>query len=217
LDAPSRRQRLASIASTLGVPLDARALERLGQYLDLLLRWNQAYNLTAVRDPDEMLDRHIADCLAIVPHLPPGTLADLGSGAGLPGLVVAIAEPERPVFLVESNGKKARFLREVKRALGLSAVTVVEARAEAKHPAQPVAVVTARALAELAELVRLAASWLGGDGVLVAMKSKSAEHELAALPPSWALQRVVDLAVPGLAAERNLVLLRRGNDPARRD
>lgn len=206
---PVRSERLATIATRLGLTLDPEALDRLGAYLDLLSRWNQAYNLTAVRDPAEMIDRHIADCLAIVPHLPPGSLADLGSGAGLPGLVVAIAEPARPVFLVESNGKKARFLRESKRALGLSAVTVVEARAEAPHPAQPVAVVTARALAELAELVRLAAPWLGDHGVLIAMKSKSAAAELDALPPPYVLDRVIDLAVPGLAAERNLIVVRR--------
>lgn len=207
-----RDQRLATIATGIGLTLDAVALDRLGAYLDLLVRWNQAYNLTAVRDPDEMIDRHIADCLAILPHLPAGSLADLGSGAGLPGIVIAIAEPERPVFLVESNGKKARFLREVKRSLGLTAVTVVEARAEAPNPAQPVAVVTARALAELSELVRLAAPWLGRDGVLVAMKSKSAASELAALPAHVRLDRVIDLAVPGLGAERNLVVLRRGAD-----
>ncbi len=204
-----RDQRLAAIATAIGLALDPRALDRLGAYLDLLARWNQAYNLTAVRDPDEMIDRHIADCLAIVPHLPAGALADLGSGAGLPGLVVAIAEPARPVFLVESNGKKARFLREAKRSLGLTAVTVVEARAEAPHPAQPVPVVTARALAELAELARLATPWLGRDGVLLAMKSKAAGTELEALPPPFVLERVIDLAVPGLAAERNLVVLRR--------
>ena len=208
---PVLEPRLRRIAKTLGVPLDERAIERLVAYLDLLARWNKTYNLTAVRDPDEMIDRHIADSLAIVPKLPAGSLADLGSGAGLPGVIVAIAQPERPVFLVESNGKKARFLREVRRTLGLDAVTVVEARAEAPHPAQPVALVTARALADLSDLVRLAAPWLGAAGELWAMKSRAADAEIAALPADWTVVRVIDLAVPGLAAERNLVVIRRAS------
>lgn len=203
------RARLDAGLEALGLALDAPTRARLIDYIALLARWNRTYNLTAVRDPDEMVARHLLDSLALAPHLPPGDLADLGSGAGLPGIPLALAHPTRRVQLVEANGKKARFLREAKRALALDAVSVVEARAEAGPPdGVRVALVTARALADLALLSRLAAPWLGADGLLLAAKGPNWRDEDQALAPGFAVERAVALDVPGVDATRHLVILR---------
>jgi 16S rRNA (guanine527-N7)-methyltransferase len=168
-----------------------------------------------VRDPREMVARHLLDSLAVHPHLDGDTLADLGSGAGLPGIPLAIAAPQRRVTLVESNGKKARFLREAQRSLALANVTVAEQRAESARPAMPVDAVVARALAALRDLCLLAEPWLGRDGRLYAMKGPGHEAEVAALPPGWEVVDVRPLAVPDLDGDRWLVVLKRsGPRPA---
>ncbi len=177
-------------------------------YLGLLVRWNAVYNLSAIRQPDEMLVRHVFDSLSIAPYLGPGALADLGSGAGLPGIPLALLDRSRPVTLVESNGKKARFLRTAIRELALSRVDVVEDRAErAQGASRPW--VTARALASLRELVVLADPWLDADGSLLAMKGPGVDAELPGLPDGFLVMAHHRLEVPGLDAERYLVVLKR--------
>lgn len=197
------RQRLADglAALDLAPALAAPLLD----YLALLLRWNRTYNLTAIRDPDEMVTRHLLDSLAMQPFVRPGALADLGTGPGLPGIPLAIARPDVQVTLVESNGKKARFLREAVRQLKLGNARVLESRAEAVAEPGAYAQITARALDTLAGIIEVGGHLLAGDGRLLAMKGIDPVEEIAALPAGWTAVAVHPLAVPGLAAERHLV------------
>ncbi|ODU45874.1 MAG: 16S rRNA (guanine(527)-N(7))-methyltransferase [Lysobacteraceae bacterium SCN 69-48] len=175
-------------------------------YLALLARWNATYNLTAIRDPREMLAKHLLDSLAMQPFVRGiATLADLGTGPGLPGIPLAIATPGLQVTLVESNGKKARFLREAVRQLRLGNVQVAESRIEAFQPGVTFDAVTARALATLPLILELGGHLLGADGRLLAMKGVVPEDEIAALPAGWRVGAVHPLRVPGLAAERHLL------------
>ena len=195
--------------------LDPALAPPLLAYLALLARWNRTYNLTAIRDPREMLAKHLLDSLAMhdaVADLAArgGRLADLGTGPGLPGIPLAIAHSGLQVALVESNGKKARFLREAVRQLGLRNASVAESRIEAFDAPGQFDAITARALATLPLILGLGGHLLKPDGRLLAMKGVVPEDEIAALPPGWRLERVVALQVPGLDAERHLVIVGRG-------
>ena len=192
----------------MAIVADATQIERWLRYLELLLRWNQTFNLTAIRDPEAMLTRHLLDSLAMAAFWSEAEIADMGTGAGLPGVPLAVLYPERRVWLIESNGKKARFLREVKRQLELDQVEVIEARAEAFRPERKIACATARALAPLATLCQWCRPWLADSGRLLAMKGPGHQQELAQVPDDFHLDRVQDLQVPGLDAERVLVILR---------
>ena len=175
-------------------------------YLALLARWNATYNLTAIRDPREMLAKHLLDSLAMQPFVRGlASLADLGTGPGLPGIPLAIATPGLQVTLVESNGKKARFLREAVRQLKLGNVQVAESRIEAFRPGTTFDAITARALATLPLILDLGGHLLGADGRLLAMKGVVPDDEIAALPPGWGVAAIHPLRVPGLAAERHLL------------
>ncbi|HET7842601.1 MAG TPA: 16S rRNA (guanine(527)-N(7))-methyltransferase RsmG [Xanthomonadales bacterium] len=202
------RAPLVAGTRALGLALTDAQHDALLDYLALLARWNATYNLTAIRDIDEMLAKHVLDSLAIAKHVREQRIADLGTGAGLPGIPLAIADPSLTVALVESNGKKARFLREAQRRLALANVEVREARAESGRPGQVDAVV-ARALAALPDLAALAAHWLSPGGTLYAMKGPGHEDELRTLGPGWAPAATERLAVPGLDADRYLVVLKR--------
>ena len=199
---------LAQGITALG--LDAETLTPpLMQYLALLRKWNGTYNLTAVRDPAEMIPKHLLDSLSILPHLQTGTLADLGTGPGLPGIPVALARPDIEVTLVESNGKKARFMREVIRTLKIPNARVSESRIEAVDAPGEYTQITARALATLSEILTLGGHLLTPEGRLLAMKARTTEAEASALPPGWKVTAVHVLTVPGLAAERELVVVQR--------
>lgn len=178
-------------------------------YLALLVRWNKTYNLTAVRDPREMLTRHLLDSLSMWPHVGDGPLADLGTGPGLPGIPLALAVPGLQVTLVESIAKKTRFLREVVRSLGLDNVRVLESRAEAVDEPGAFDQITARAMDTLAGILQVGGHLLSPGGRLLAMKGQYPEAELAALPPGWRLESVQPLAVPGLEGDRHLVTITR--------
>lgn len=203
LDAPLRNGLVAlALPGELAPPLLA--------YLDLLARWNRAYNLTAVRDPREMVSRHLLDSLAMNAHLDGiATLADLGTGPGLPGIPLAIAKPGLRVILVESNGKKARFLRAAVRELGLPNAEVAESRIEALDRPGAFDQITARALATLPQIIAFGGHLLKRDGRLLAMKGTRPDDEIAGLPDGWWLESVQPLTVPGLAAERHLVVVAR--------
>lgn len=197
-------------AGLAALRLDPALAEPLARYLALMLRWNAAYNLTAIRDPREMVTKHLLDSLAMAPFvagLP--NLADLGTGPGLPGIPLAIATPGLRVTLVESNGKKARFMREALRTLGLGNAEVVESRIEALDRPGAFAAITARALATLPQILALGGHLLAPDGVLLAMKGARPDDEIAALPPGWAVRELRPLVVPGLDAERHLVAVAR--------
>ncbi|MDN5781669.1 MAG: 16S rRNA (guanine(527)-N(7))-methyltransferase RsmG [Luteimonas sp.] len=203
---PALRAELDAGLATLG--LDPALAQPLLAYLALLDRWNKTYNLTAIRDPRAMVSLHLLDSLAMHPFVRDiGKLADLGSGAGLPGIPLAIAVPALQVAVVESNGKKARFLREAVRTLGLGNVQVAESRAEALPRPAAFDAITARAMATLADILAVGAHLLAPGGRLLAMKGARPDDEIAALPAGWSVRAVHPLAVPGLDAERHLVVV----------
>lgn len=193
-------------AGLQALELDAALAEPLLAYLALLDRWNRTYNLTAIREPRAMVSLHLLDSLAMHPFVRGiGALADLGTGAGLPGIPLAIAVPGLRVTLVESNGKKARFLREAVRTLGLGNARVAESRAEALAEPAAFDAITARAMASLADILAVGAHLLVPGGRLLAMKGARPVEEIAALPAGWCVEAIHPLAVPGLDAERHLV------------
>jgi len=198
--------------AALGLTLPPTALERLLDYQALLERWNSAYNLTAIRDPAEMVTRHLLDSLAILPFVEGETLVDLGTGPGLPGIPLAIAAPGRQVLLVDSNGKKVRFLREAIRALRLDGVRALQSRVEQVEGQFDC--VTARAFASLADMLGWGGHLLAPQGAWLAMKGKAPDDELPGVPPGFEVRGVHALAVPGLEAERRLVVLGRTGDDA---
>ena len=197
----------------LGLELDAETRTRLLAYLSLLARWNHTYNLTSVRAELAMVSAHLLDALALLPHLGAATsLADLGSGAGLPGIPLALARPEMAVHLIESVQKKASFLTQAKIELGLANVSVHCDRAEdlALSTAwQPVDLVVSRAFADLSSFVRLASPLLAPGGRLLAMKGVYPAEEIASLPEPWAVSACLPLEIPGLAAQRHLLIIER--------
>jgi 16S rRNA (guanine527-N7)-methyltransferase len=191
----------------LGLAPSAHAVEQLLDYLELLSRWNAAYNLTAVRDPLAMVTSHLLDSLAVA-HLVRGErLADIGSGAGLPGIPLAILAPERRVTLVDANGKKTRFLREAVRALRLLNVRIEAQRVE--NVSGEFDTVTARAFASIADMLRLAGHLLAADGMLLALKGQLHKEEILGLPEGYVVSDVKALRVPGLAAARHAVIIQR--------
>jgi 16S rRNA (guanine527-N7)-methyltransferase len=206
-DRETLRQRLDAGLSALGIALDEAAIARLVDYVELLERWNAAYNLTAVRDPAEMVTRHLLDSLAIVPHVAGATLADLGSGAGLPGIPLAIAAPAREILLVDSNGKKARFLREAVRKLALAKTRVAESRVE--NVEGTFDCITARAFASLGDMLAWGGHLLAPGGRWLALKGRFPDDELAAVPAAFEVEKTLQMNVPGLDAERHLVILKR--------
>jgi 16S rRNA (guanine527-N7)-methyltransferase len=211
---PALKAKLASGAAALGLALPAAVAERLIDYVELLSRWNAAYNLTAVRDPAEMVTRHLLDSLAIARLVRGATLADLGTGAGLPGIPLALLEADRQVTLVDSNGKKIRFLREAVRALGLKNVRIEQSRVENLRGQYDC--VVARAFAALADLLTWGGHLLAPDGVFVAMKGALDKDEMRGLPEGFAISEVIPLNVPGLGAARHAVIIRRGSASGQR-
>ncbi len=214
LGADPRLPRLQAAAEQLRLGLPADGAERLLAFVDLLRRWNGTYNLTAVRDPDEMLVQHLFDCLAVVAPLDrvllrrPKRLLDVGSGGGLPGVVLAILIPELEVTCVDTVGKKAAFVRQVGVELGLRNLRAEHSRVETLQTA-PFDVVSSRAFASLADFTRLTRQHLAeAGGVWLAMKGKRPDDEIAALPADVDVFHVEPLAVPELDAERCLVWMR---------
>ena len=199
--------RLEQGIAALRLSLPAGAVARLLDYQALLERWNGAYNLTAVRDPADMITRHLLDSLAILPFVRGASLADLGTGPGLPGIPLAIAAPGRDMLLVDSNGKKVRFLREAIRVLKLDGVRAVQSRVEDVQGQFDC--VTARAFASLADMLGWGGHLLAPHGQWLAMKGKRPDDELSGMPAGFEVRSMHALAVPGLSAERHLLVLGR--------
>jgi 16S rRNA (guanine527-N7)-methyltransferase len=189
----------------LGVKLPQGGEARLIRFVELLLQWNQAYNLTAVRDPDEMLTKHVLDSLAVLPFVHAGPVEDVGSGAGLPGIPLAVARPDLAFTLLDSNGKKTRFMTHAAAELKLANVEVVQARAEGYRPPAPFVTVLSRAFASLADFLKLAGGGCAPGGRLLAMKGAHPTEELRAIPTGYRVLGVHPLKVPGLGAERCVV------------
>ena len=212
----SHRARLLGAAKQLGLALSDSEADQLLAYLVLLQRWNSTYNLTAVRDPDRMLSQHVFDCLAVMAPLrrhlagtaaAPPRLLDVGSGGGLPGVVIAILNPAIDVSCVDTVGKKAAFVQQVAASLRLRNLHSQHARVE-QLKAPPFDVITSRAFASLADFVGLTRTLLAKGGAWLAMKGKNPIDEVNALPPDINVFHVEQLQVPDLEAERCLVWMR---------
>lgn len=187
--------------------LDDAAAEKFVDFVRLLVKWNRVTNLTAVRDPLEMVTRHILDSLAVVPFLTRGSLLDVGSGAGLPGVPIAIASPGLDVTLLDSNAKKLRFVRQAVAELGLDNVQVVQARMQEYQPGRSFDMVISRAVASLDELYQQTVHLLRPGGRMLFMKGAVPEQEIGALQDGRAGLHIERLNIPGLAAERHLLWL----------
>jgi 16S rRNA (guanine527-N7)-methyltransferase len=177
--------------------------------LEELARWNRSYNLTAVTTPAEMLTHHLLDSLSVSGHLVGSRIADVGTGAGFPGLPLAVVHPQRHFTLIDSNGKKVRFVAHAVRTLGLPNVEALQARAGEWQPSAPFDTVVARAFAPLPVLLRQVAALCGPETRVLAMKGRRDPAERAALPAGWQIEADLDIEVPGLDAERHILLLRR--------
>jgi len=189
----------------MGLSLDGRQQDLLLGYLALMIKWNKAYNLSAIRDPRAMLSLHLLDSLAVGPHLEGDRFADVGTGAGLPGIPLAILYPKRHFTLIDSNGKKIRFLFQVRSELGLENVSEVQARVESVRLDFPVDGVLSRAFASLADMVSGCAHLLAPGGRCYAMKGQRPENELSGLPKPFKVLCTHSLVVPGVNAQRHLL------------
>lgn len=205
---PHWSEQLAAGLAELKLALDDRQQERLLRYLVLLAKWNQAYNLTAVRDPEAMVSRQLLDSLSIVPWVRGPRVLDVGTGAGLPGIPLAIALPGLRFTLVDSNGKKIRFVRQALMELGLDNVQAEQARIEAMDAGQPFDTITSRAFASLADFIACTASLLAVGGQWLAMKGPLAEAESEVLGPGLR-REILPLQVPGERGTRHLVKVTR--------
>lgn len=214
MTAPSAEHVLEQGAAALGLDLSTEQRAQLLQHLALIAQWNKVYNLTAVREPAQMLTQHLLDSLAVVPPLRrhtqgrPAALLDVGSGAGLPGVALAVACPELAVSCVDTVAKKASFIRQVGAELGLKDFNALHARVETLAP-RPWDVIASRAFASLADFVALTEALLAPGGVWLAMKGRRPDDEIAALPAHVEVFHVEPLAVPGLDAERCIVWMRK--------
>jgi len=201
-------EKLASGLEQMGLSLSTEQQDRLLDYIALLQKWNKVYNLTAVREPENMLYQHLLDSLAVLPYVGTGRLLDVGSGAGLPGIPLAVVKPELQISLLDSNHKKTTFLRQACIELGLSNVAVECVRVDIFTPQQSFDTVISRAFSDLSEFVRLSARLCRSGGTLLAMKGVYPHDELAQLPAEYQQVEVVALNVPGLEAQRHLVIIR---------
>ena len=205
---------LADGTAALGLALPQETVDRLLAFGELLLKWNKVYNLTAIRNPQELITHHLLDSLAVLPYLETlNRLADIGSGGGLPGVVLAIVRPGLIVSSIETVGKKASFQQQAKIELGLGNFSVVNKRveqvqAEALPGGAPEGVIS-RAFSSLADFVALSGHLVAEGGALYAMKGANPVDEIATLPAGWAVTETHALSVPGLDAERHLLFIRR--------
>ena len=209
---PSLEALLLAGATELGVELTAEQASQLFTLSAELADRNDRFNLTAIRDPREVVVKHLLDSLSVLPHLHGKAIADAGTGAGFPGLPLAIVDASRRYTLIEATTKKAKFVQHVVDRLGLSHATVVNARSEAFKPPRRFDTVVARALGSLAEFIRVAGHLCAPGGRLLAMKGRLPEAEIAAIPAAWRVRESPRLRVPGLDAERHLVVLQRAAD-----
>ncbi len=202
---PEVRQQLEAGIRQLGLELTQDRLDSLLRYLELLEKWNRTFNLSGVKDPHQMVSLHILDSLAISPHLDGHTILDVGSGAGLPGIPLAIFNPDKAFTLLDSNGKKTRFLFQVKLALKLDNLTIENKRVEHYDCRGQIDIVISRAFASLGRLVELCRTATGDSGVLLAMKGVYPRDDIAGLPEDVKVSQAIQLQVPGIDANRYLL------------
>lgn len=202
-------ERLRDGMRAMGVSADGGESAKLALLLALLDKWNKAFNLTAVRDPREMISRHVLDSLAVGPYLHGLSILDVGTGAGFPGIVLAVAEPRRRFTLLDSGGKKVRFVRHAVAELGLENVEVVQSRVEGYEPGDPFDTVVCRAFSSLGDFVDRCAALVARGGRLVAMKGRMPRVELAGIPASWEVVQADPVSVPGISGDRHIIVLER--------
>lgn len=207
--ADAERAALVRDAAALGVALDEQASLRLTRLLDELGKWNQSYNLTAIGDRHDMVVRHLLDSLAVHSWLEGERIVDVGTGAGFPGLPLAIVNPQRRFTLLDSNGKKVRFVAHAARTLGLANVEPLHARAESHRPPVAYDTVVTRAFAPLPELLEKVANLCGPTTRVLAMKGRRQADERKDLPAGWQIEADDDLRIPGLDEARHVIALRR--------
>ena len=202
------QQRIASGLASMGIDLPAEAAAKMAAHLELVAKWNRVHNLTAVRETEQMVVLHLLDSLSVLPHLAGAKrLVDVGTGAGFPGIPVAIARPDVQVTLLDSSHKKASFLEQAKAELGLANVRVACERVQDHRPAERYDVVMSRAFSELADFVVQAGHLVAEHGRFLAMKGVYPFEEIARVPATHRVAQVLELAVPALDAKRHLVFL----------
>ena len=194
---------------SMGITPAAEQVAALTQFLRLLEKWNHAFNLTAIRDPDEMVALHVLDSISARPFLDGVSILDAGTGAGLPGIPLAILEPDRHFLLLDSGGKKVRFVRHAIGELAIENVTVVQSRVEDYEPTVLFDTVVCRAFSSLGKFVRGCGRFIGTQGRLIAMKGRAHDDEIAGLPPGWEIVEVAGATIPGLAVERHVMVVQR--------
>ncbi len=200
-------QAITQGTQALGVDATETAVASLAAYVELLERWNRVYNLSAVRNPQEMVIRHILDSLSILPWVIGSKVLDVGSGAGLPGIPLAVMRPDWEFYLLDGNGKRTRFMQQSKVQLKLENIKVIRCRAEDYHPAHYFDSILSRAFASLSVMLSVAGRLCAPTGRLLAMKGELSEQELAELPAGYQLAGIYPLNVPSLDAQRHLVHL----------
>jgi 16S rRNA (guanine527-N7)-methyltransferase len=191
----------------LGLTLERDIQQRLLDYIALIEKWNQVYNLTAIREPEKMVSHHLLDSLAVAPHLHAKRLLDVGSGAGLPGIPLALAKPDTHVTLLDSNHKKTAFLNQAVIELKLKNAEICSERVESWQTQDRFDVIISRAFSEMDEFVRITRHLLAPGGTFAAMKGLHPYEEIDKLPPGCTVQQVLPLAIPGVEGARNLVLI----------
>ena len=201
----SYQQRLLSGIQGLSITVSAQQVEQLLCYHQLLLKWNKAYNLTAIREPMAMIDRHLIDSLGVVSFVDAKQLIDVGTGGGMPGVIIAIMCPQVSVTLLDSNGKKTRFLQQVKMQMQLDNITVVQSRLEAYKPEQSFDQITSRAFATLADMVDKSQQLLADNGEYIAMKGQYPHQEIEQLNKDYKVSAVLPLEIPFADGQRHLV------------
>ncbi|ELY6213473.1 16S rRNA (guanine(527)-N(7))-methyltransferase RsmG [Cronobacter dublinensis] len=199
---------LTRLLDDAGIALPEHQKAQLVAYVDMLNKWNKAYNLTSVRDPNEMLVRHIMDSIVVEPHLNGSRFIDVGTGPGLPGVPLAIVRPDSHFTLLDSLGKRVRFLRQVQHELKLENITPVQSRVEAFPAEPPFDGVISRAFASLSDMVNWCHHLPGEQGRFYALKGQRPDDEITALPAGFAVEEIVRLSVPRLDGERHLVILK---------
>jgi len=200
-------EQLNALLSKTDITLTENQKQQLVDYVGLLDKWNKAYNLTSVRDPKEMMVKHILDSLVVAPHLKGKHYIDVGTGPGLPGIVLAIALPDTEFVLLDSLGKRVRFLTQVKHALGLKNVTPVQSRVEEYQPSVKLDGVLSRAFASLQDMVQWCTHLIDTSGRFLALKGMYPQDELNSLPDGISIEQNITLQVPNLEGERHLIIL----------
>ncbi|WP_295994759.1 16S rRNA (guanine(527)-N(7))-methyltransferase RsmG [Rugamonas sp.] len=209
-DRAALAQVLSNGIKELPLELNQAQVDKLLDYLALLLKWNSVYNLTSLRDPMQMVTHHLLDSLAAVPAFAGAVnVLDVGAGGGLPGMVLAIARPDMKVAMIDTVHKKTAFLTQVKAELGLANVTVYTMRVEQLEVKQPYDVITSRAFADLSDFVNWSGHLLAEGGQFIALKGVAPQDERERLPADWKVSHLQPLTVPGLDAERHLVFIRK--------